>query len=164
MSLSGLKSSECCTYSCQWAQLCVLDMQPGQNYKTQNLTAYQLTFGSFLKAITFMWSNPLITGWPQFFPLGPPWPISLNWAIIFRSFHLDFLCANLAMPIISHSFFRIFAEPVIWSVRFRPGQLRTCPSSMPWIVAWEHFVTQRKRSTLRARCAMHSKVLVLSTS
>ena len=91
-----------------------------EHTKTDDLTDYQLTSGSFLLAITFMWSDLKIPGWPQFFQqeLFPSEPslVDFNRAIIFRSFHVDFLNANLAMPIISCLYFQIFAAPVVWSI------------------------------------------------
>ena len=58
-------------------------------YKTHDLTDNQLTVGSFLPAITFMWSDRQIPAWPQFvyrkyFPLCPPWFFSI--ALYFSKF------------------------------------------------------------------------------
>ena len=57
-------------------------------YKTHDLTNYQLTVGSFLPAITFMWSDWKIPGWPQFFQqqVFPSVPslVNFNCSIIFE--------------------------------------------------------------------------------
>ena len=100
-------------------------------YKTHDLTEYQLNIGSFLQATTFMWSDWQIPGWPQFFQkrLFPSAPslVHFKCAIIFQSFHLDFLCANLAAPIISYHLFSNFrfARHMI-----HPGNCSPVPSSV----------------------------------
>ena len=72
-------------------------------YETHDLTNYQLTVGSFLPEITFLWSDQRIPGWPQFFQQQLfPYLLSIvdfNCTIYFWSFHLDFMCANLDAPI-----------------------------------------------------------------
>ena len=99
-------------------------------YKTHDLTDHQLIVRSFLPAITFMWSDWQIPGWPQFFQqrLFPSVPslVDFKCAIIFRRFHLDFLCANLATPIISYHLISNlqFASQVI-----HPGNCSPAPSS-----------------------------------
>ena len=81
-------------------------------YKTHDPIDYQLTIGSFLTAITFMWSDRQIPGWPQFFQqqIFPSVPSMVDFkiAIIFRRFYLDFLCAYLAAAIISYHLFSNF--------------------------------------------------------
>ena len=67
-------------------------------YKTHDLTDHQLIIRSFPPAITFMWSDRQIPGRHQFsqqqvFPSLPSL-VDFKCAIIVRSFHLDFLCAN----------------------------------------------------------------------
>ena len=90
--------------------------------KTHDLTDYQLTVGSFLPSITFMWSNRQIPGWPQFFQQqffhSVPSLVDFNCAIIFQSFHFDFLCANLGYPIISYRLFSNLQSAVVfkWSI------------------------------------------------
>ena len=104
-------------------------------YKTHDLTDYQLNIGSFLPAITFMWSDRQIPRWPQFFqqPLFPSVPslVDFNRAIISRlgSFHIDFLCAHLATPVLSYRFFQIFVAPVVWSI------LEIAVLRPPWFVS-----------------------------
>ena len=75
-------------------------------YKTHDLTDYQLNIGSFLPAITFMWSDRQIPRWPQFFQqqLFPSVPslVDFNRAIISRlgSFHIDVCSFGHACPFI----------------------------------------------------------------
>ena len=80
--------------------------------ETYDLADYQLAVGSFLRAITFMWSGQRIPGRLQFFQqrLFPsqavPSLLYFEWTIIiFLSFHVDFLYASLAAPIISYLLF-----------------------------------------------------------
>ena len=60
-------------------------------------------------AITFMSSDWQIPGWPQFFQqqlfLSVPSLVDFNGAIIFGSFPLDFLCANVVTPVNSYPLF-----------------------------------------------------------
>ena len=62
---------------------------------------YQLIVRSFLPAITFMWSDQQIPGWPQFFQQqvfpSVPFLVDFSCSIIVRSFHLNFLCAKLLL-------------------------------------------------------------------
>ena len=81
-------------------------------HKTHDLPDYQLTVGSFLPAITYMWSDRQIKGDlnssnSNNFPPCPALPsqVDFNRAIIFRCFQFDFLCANLATPITSYRLF-----------------------------------------------------------
>ena len=92
-------------------------------YKTHDLTDYQLTnvtIGSFLQATTLMWSDWQIPGWPQFFQqqVFPSVPslVHFNSAIVFQSFHLDFLCDDLAAPITSYCLFSNFHCVCLWSI------------------------------------------------
>ena len=82
----------CCFFSCYAIFTWIW------TYKTHDLTEYQLTIGSFLPATTFMWSDWQIPEWPQLFQqfLFPsvPFLVDFKCAIIFRSFHFDFLCAS----------------------------------------------------------------------
>ena len=88
--------------------------------KTHDLTDYQLTVGIFLPAITFIWSDRQIPGWPQFFQQqffhSVPSLIDFSCAIIFWSFHFDFLCANLAELIISYRLLLNLQSAVVWSI------------------------------------------------
>ena len=76
---------------------------------THDLTDNELTVGSFVLAISFMWSCRQLPEWPQFFQQQsfPSVPSLANFyrAIIFRRFHIDFLRANLATPIILYRLF-----------------------------------------------------------
>ena len=73
------------------------------------LPTYCWQFSTSNHPATFMWSDWQIPGWPQFFQQqffhSVPCLVNFNCAIIFRSFHFDFVCAILAEPIISYSSF-----------------------------------------------------------
>ena len=88
--------------------------------KTHDLTDYQLIIGNFLQAITFMSINEQIPEQPHFFQQqlfsSVPSLVNFKCPIIFRSFHLNFLCANLAAVPQHQSKIPIFAAPVIWSI------------------------------------------------
>ena len=120
-------------------------------YKTHDLTDYQLNIGSFLPAITFMWSDRQIPRWPQFFqqPLFPSVPslVDFNRAIISRlgSFHIDFLCAHLATPVLSYRFFQIFVAPVVWSI------LEIAVLRPPWFVSIVQSFFKASSSSSRVR-------------
>ena len=78
-----------------------------------------------------MWNDRQIPGWPQFHQqwLLPSMPslVDFKCAIIFRSFHLDFLCANLAVPIISY---RLFSNLRCSRHMIHPGNCSPAPSSV----------------------------------
>ena len=106
--------------------------------KTHDLIDYQLTVGSLLPAITFMWSDQQFPGWPQFFQqeLFPSVPslADFNCTITFRSFqwtfHLNFQYANLVTPIISYCLFSNLscARSVI-----HPGNCSPGLSALSWV-------------------------------
>ena len=76
-----------------------------------------LTVGSFLLAITFMWSDRQIPGDlnssnSRYFPLCPSWSIS----IVLKKFEVSTLIfCVLIRPRQHFVCFRIFAAPVVWS-------------------------------------------------
>ena len=107
---------------------------------TRILTDYQLTIGSFLPAITFMWSDRQIPGWPRFFQqqIFPSVPslVDFNSAIISRSFHLDFLCASLAASITSCSLLSNFRNMFVFLgslFSFVSNIYLSCNGMPPWI-------------------------------
>ena len=87
-----------------------------------------LAVGSFLPAITFMWSEWQIPGWlwwPQFFqqqlfssvPVCPPWQILITLFSWFFKISISFFCVLIWPHQSFHTVcFWIFAAPVIWSI------------------------------------------------
>ena len=89
-------------------------------HKTHDLTDYQLTVGSFPPAITFMWSDRQIRGWPQFFLqqlfLSVPSQFDINCVIIFKVSTLIFCVLIWPRQSLHTACFRIFVALVIWSI------------------------------------------------
>ena len=109
-----------------------------------------------------MWSDWQIPGWPQFFQqllfetvavgnsLFPSVPslVDFKCTIIFRSFHLSFLCANLAVPLVPYHLFSnfCFARHMI-----HPGNCNPAPSSVGFNLAMVQSFLKASSSSSRVR-------------
>ena len=88
--------------------------------KTHDLPNYQFTIGSFLQAITFMWSydksqGDLNSSNSKYFPLFPQWSISN--VLLFFEVSISIFCVLIRQCQSLHFVcFRIFAAPVVWSI------------------------------------------------